>query len=150
MGAQTGRQACRHTQRGGRTPLRRSSSRAGENALPALIDAHVLAQACTCILAKQACKQAYILHNTPAHVHARVSVCNPLQVHDGTYTPADQFLKDPDSLCSTVTWKDEEDRVIWVYRIQVRQAMQTVLYFNSRHTVLQVGCTSRVNTLYCK
>jgi hypothetical protein len=41
------------------------------------------------------------------------------QVHDGTYTPADQFLKDPDSLCSTVTWKDEEDRVIWVYRIQV-------------------------------
>jgi septin 7 len=42
-----------------------------------------------------------------------------LQVHDGTYTPADQFLKDPDSLCSTVTWKDEEDRVIWVYRIQV-------------------------------
>lgn len=41
-----------------------------------------------------------------------------LQVHDGTYTPADQFLKDPDSLCSTVTWKDEEDRVIWVYRIQ--------------------------------
>lgn len=42
------------------------------------------------------------------------------QVHDGTYTPADQFLKDPDSLCSTVTWKDEEDRVIWVYRIQVR------------------------------
>lgn len=42
-----------------------------------------------------------------------------VQVHDGTYTPADQFLKDPDSLCSTVTWKDEEDRVIWVYRIQV-------------------------------
>lgn len=45
----------------------------------------------------------------------------PSQVHDGTYTPADQFLKDPDSLCSTVTWKDEEDRVIWVYRIQVRK-----------------------------
>eukprot|EP00878_Enallax_costatus_P001286 GHUV01001431.1.p1 GENE.GHUV01001431.1~~GHUV01001431.1.p1 ORF type:complete len:488 (+),score=166.50 GHUV01001431.1:223-1686(+) len=41
-----------------------------------------------------------------------------LQVHDGTYTPADQFIKDPESLCSTVTWKDEEDRVIWVYRIQ--------------------------------
>jgi hypothetical protein len=42
-----------------------------------------------------------------------------LQVHDGTFTPASQFVKDPDSLCSTVTWKDEEDRVIWVYRIQV-------------------------------
>ncbi len=27
-------------------------------------------------------------------------------------------MKDPDSLCSSVTWKDEEDRVIWVYRIQ--------------------------------
>lgn len=41
------------------------------------------------------------------------------QVHDGTFTPTSQFIKDPDSLCSTVTWKDEEDRVIWVYRIQV-------------------------------
>ncbi|KAI8474148.1 MAG: septin-like protein [Monoraphidium minutum] len=41
-----------------------------------------------------------------------------LQVHDGTFTPSSQFVKDPDSLCSTVTWKDEEDRVIWVYRIQ--------------------------------
>lgn len=41
-----------------------------------------------------------------------------LQVHDGTFTPAAQFVKDPASLCSTVTWKDEEDRVIWVYRIQ--------------------------------
>jgi hypothetical protein len=51
-----------------------------------------------------------------------------LQVHDGTYTPADQFVKDPDSLCSTVTWKDEEDRVIWVYRIQVRH-MAHVFYF---------------------
>lgn len=51
-----------------------------------------------------------------------------LQVHDGTYTPADQFLKDPDSLCSTVTWKDEEDRVIWVYRIQVRQGHVGVLH----------------------
>jgi ATPase subunit of ABC transporter with duplicated ATPase domains len=42
-----------------------------------------------------------------------------LTVHDGTFTPAAQFVKDPESLCSTVTWKDEEDRVIWVYRIQV-------------------------------
>ena len=41
-----------------------------------------------------------------------------LQVHDGTYTPTEQFVKDPESLCSTVTWKDEDDRVIWVYRIQ--------------------------------
>lgn len=41
-------------------------------------------------------------------------------MHDGTFTPTSQFVKDPDSLCSTVTWKDEEDRAIWVYRIQVR------------------------------
>lgn len=41
-----------------------------------------------------------------------------LQVHDGSYTPGEVFRKDPESLCSTVTWKDEEDRVIWVYRIQ--------------------------------
>ncbi len=42
------------------------------------------------------------------------------QVHDGSYTPTEQFLKDPDSLCSTVSWRDDEDRVIWVYKIQVR------------------------------
>ncbi len=44
------------------------------------------------------------------------------QVHDGSYTPTEQFLKDPDSLCSTVSWRDEEDRVIWVYKVQVRAA----------------------------
>lgn len=41
-----------------------------------------------------------------------------MQVHDGSYTPTEQFKKDPDSLISTVTWRDEEDRVIWVYKIQ--------------------------------
>uniref|UniRef100_A0A7S0N8F4 Septin-type G domain-containing protein n=1 Tax=Chlamydomonas leiostraca TaxID=1034604 RepID=A0A7S0N8F4_9CHLO len=41
-----------------------------------------------------------------------------LQVHDGSYTPTEQFLKDPESLCSTISWRDEEDRVIWVYKIQ--------------------------------
>jgi hypothetical protein len=34
-------------------------------------------------------------------------------------TPTGQFLRDPDSLCSTISWRDEEDRVIWVYKIQV-------------------------------
>lgn len=28
------------------------------------------------------------------------------------------FQNTPESLCSTVTWKDEEDRIIWVYRVQ--------------------------------
>ncbi len=41
------------------------------------------------------------------------------QVHDGSFTPTDQFRKDPDSLCSTISWRDEEDRVTWVYKIQV-------------------------------
>lgn len=40
-------------------------------------------------------------------------------MHDGSYTPIEQFLKDPDALCSTVSWRDEEDRCIWVYKIQV-------------------------------
>eukprot|EP00882_Tetradesmus_deserticola_P031239 GHRQ01035321.1.p1 GENE.GHRQ01035321.1~~GHRQ01035321.1.p1 ORF type:complete len:232 (+),score=86.06 GHRQ01035321.1:92-787(+) len=34
-----------------------------------------------------------------------------LQVHDGTNTPLNQFLKDPDSLITRVTWKDEQDKV---------------------------------------
>lgn len=34
-----------------------------------------------------------------------------LQVHDGTNTPLGQFLKDPDSLITRVTWKDEQDKV---------------------------------------
>lgn len=33
------------------------------------------------------------------------------QVHDGTNTPLNQFLKDPDSLITRVTWKDEQDKV---------------------------------------
>jgi septin family protein len=41
-----------------------------------------------------------------------------LQVHDGSSTPAAQFASDPESLCTTVTWRDEEDRVVWVYRVQ--------------------------------
>ncbi|KAF5841669.1 septin-like protein [Dunaliella salina] len=41
-----------------------------------------------------------------------------MQVHDGTYTSKEQWLKDPESLCSTVSWRDEEDRTIWVYKIQ--------------------------------
>jgi len=41
-----------------------------------------------------------------------------LQVHDGTYTSKEQWLKDPESLCSTVSWRDEDDRTIWVYKIQ--------------------------------
>lgn len=41
-----------------------------------------------------------------------------LQVHDGSFTPRAQFARDPGSLCSTITWRDEEDKSIWVYRVQ--------------------------------
>eukprot|EP00879_Flechtneria_rotunda_P011653 GHRR01012173.1.p1 GENE.GHRR01012173.1~~GHRR01012173.1.p1 ORF type:complete len:312 (+),score=71.88 GHRR01012173.1:298-1233(+) len=41
-----------------------------------------------------------------------------LQVHDGTNTPLNQFVKDPDSLITRVTWKDEHDKVVWVFRVQ--------------------------------
>jgi uncharacterized Zn finger protein (UPF0148 family) len=34
-----------------------------------------------------------------------------VQVHDGTTTPLNQFNKDPDSLITRVTWKDEQDKV---------------------------------------
>jgi septin 7 len=33
------------------------------------------------------------------------------QIHDGTNTPLNQFIKDPDSLITRVTWKDEQDKV---------------------------------------
>ena len=39
-----------------------------------------------------------------------------LQLHDGTETSPEQFRKNPDSLCSTVTWEDEEDTTTWVYQ----------------------------------
>lgn len=41
-----------------------------------------------------------------------------LQVHDGTTTPLNQFMKDPDSLITRVTWKDEQDKIVWVFRVQ--------------------------------
>jgi hypothetical protein len=44
-----------------------------------------------------------------------------LQVHDGSFTPMEQFKRDPEALCSTVTWRDEEDRVVWVLKMQVGQ-----------------------------
>eukprot|EP00775_Hariotina_reticulata_P002608 gene2608-2910_t len=68
-----------------------------------------------------------------------------LQVHDGTYTPADQFIKDPDSLCSTVTWKDEEDRVIWVYRIQDTPGYGDDLDIMN-HINMMLGYLNRCNT----
>lgn len=59
----------------------------------------------------------------PAHLRAFLPAypptCLPRQVHDGSYTPTEQFRRDPESLSSTVSWRDEEDRVIWVYKIQV-------------------------------
>mmetsp|Transcript_35996 Transcript_35996/g.93500 ORF Transcript_35996/g.93500 Transcript_35996/m.93500 type:complete len:133 (-) Transcript_35996:737-1135(-) len=39
-----------------------------------------------------------------------------LQLHDGSETSVDDFVKNPESLCSTLIWEDEADRVTWVYR----------------------------------
>mmetsp|Transcript_21340 Transcript_21340/g.53751 ORF Transcript_21340/g.53751 Transcript_21340/m.53751 type:complete len:424 (+) Transcript_21340:149-1420(+) len=41
-----------------------------------------------------------------------------LQLHDGSETSVDDFVKNPESLCSTLIWEDEADRVTWVYRVQ--------------------------------
>ena len=53
--------------------------------------------------------------------HFNILFTSSIQVHDGSFTPTSQFIKDPDSLCSTISWRDEEDRVIWVYKIQVNR-----------------------------
>jgi len=41
-----------------------------------------------------------------------------LQVQDGTNTPLPQFMKDPESLCTRLTWKDDDDKITYVYRMQ--------------------------------
>lgn len=41
-----------------------------------------------------------------------------VQLHDGSETTMGQFRRDPESLCSRISWRDEEDRVEWVYTIQ--------------------------------
>lgn len=39
-----------------------------------------------------------------------------LELHDGSETSHKEFLKNPDSLCSTLIWEDEDDRTTWIYR----------------------------------
>jgi hypothetical protein len=34
---------------------------------------------------------------------------------------AAQFQKDPESLCTRLEWKDDQDKVLWVFRMQVRR-----------------------------
>ena len=41
-----------------------------------------------------------------------------LKLHDGTATSHQQFLDDPDSLCTTVAWEDAADKVRWIYKVQ--------------------------------
>lgn len=41
-----------------------------------------------------------------------------LKLHDGSATSHQQFLDDPDSLCSTVSWEDASDKVKWIYKVQ--------------------------------
>ncbi|KAK9829836.1 hypothetical protein WJX72_008171 [[Myrmecia] bisecta] len=41
-----------------------------------------------------------------------------IPLHDGSETSHAQFRRDPESLCSTIEWKDEVDKVLWVYKVQ--------------------------------
>ncbi|KAI8474151.1 MAG: Septin-domain-containing protein [Monoraphidium minutum] len=39
-------------------------------------------------------------------------------VHDGTGTSLTEFKNDPESLVTTISWKDEEAREVWLVRVQ--------------------------------
>ncbi|KAK9842330.1 hypothetical protein WJX81_007177 [Elliptochloris bilobata] len=41
-----------------------------------------------------------------------------LELHDGTETSAEQFRKNPEALCSSISWESESDRTVWVYKVQ--------------------------------
>ena len=57
-----------------------------------------------------------------------------LQLHDGTATSHQQFLDDPESLCSTVSWDDTNDKVKWVYKVQDTPGTET------RHVAILTSC----------
>ena len=60
------------------------------------------------------------------HLQGKTTLCqcllsvpgSDLKLHDGTATSHQQFLEDPESLCSTVSWEDNIDKVKWVYKVQ--------------------------------
>ena len=37
----------------------------------------------------------------------------------GTETSAEQFRKNPEVLCSSVSWESESDRTVWVYKVRI-------------------------------
>eukprot|EP00192_Tetraselmis_astigmatica_P025058 CAMPEP_0117672562 /NCGR_PEP_ID=MMETSP0804-20121206/13973_1 /TAXON_ID=1074897 /ORGANISM="Tetraselmis astigmatica, Strain CCMP880" /LENGTH=377 /DNA_ID=CAMNT_0005481177 /DNA_START=61 /DNA_END=1194 /DNA_ORIENTATION=- len=41
-----------------------------------------------------------------------------LELHDGSETSHREFMRRPDSLCSTLIWEDDVDKIRWVYRVQ--------------------------------
>lgn len=41
-----------------------------------------------------------------------------LELHDGSETSHREFMRRPDSLCSTLIWEDDVDKIKWVYRVQ--------------------------------
>ena len=42
-----------------------------------------------------------------------------LHLHDGTETSPEQFRRDPDSLCTTISWEDEDESISWVYQVRL-------------------------------
>lgn len=41
-----------------------------------------------------------------------------LQLHDGTETSPAQWKRDPESLCTVLSWEDTDDPSVWVYQVQ--------------------------------
>ena len=37
----------------------------------------------------------------------------------GTETSAEQFRKNPEVLCSSISWESESDRTVWVYKVRL-------------------------------
>ena len=37
----------------------------------------------------------------------------------GTETSAEQFRKNPEVLCSSISWESDSDRTVWVYKVRL-------------------------------
>lgn len=60
-----------------------------------------------------------------------------LELHDGSETSADAFRRDPESLCSRVTWEDQEERIKWIYMVSFPSAIPSQCFslLSNRHTL---------------
>lgn len=61
-----------------------------------------------------------------------------LELHDGSETSAEAFRRDPESLCSRVTWEDQEERIKWIYMVSIPLHFESVV--KPCHICLGVFC----------